>query len=156
MRCQYSGTGRNVARLMLSLRTMFRSSPNRKGFSLVEVMIVVSIIALLAAVAVPNFLRARKRAQATRILDDLRLLDGAIDLYATETNKSAGSEASWEDLQPYLKKNIVLYNSQGIDLLGNSYNEGTFTVDGVPKVNPASFAVLSDVTPSDFWSPYAQ
>src|SRR6185503_18481753 len=95
---------------------------NRGGFTLVEIMIVIATIALLAAIAVPNFLRARKRAQATRIMDDLRLIDGAIDLYATENRKSPGDPADWEDLQPFLKKNIVLYNSSGVDLLGNLYN----------------------------------
>src|SRR6187397_971710 len=97
---------------------------NRGGFTLVEIMIVVAIVALLAAIAVPNFLRARKRAQATRIMDDLRLIDGALDLYAVEHHKSTGEDANWTDLQPYLKKNILLYNSGGIDLLGNSFNGG--------------------------------
>ena len=60
---------------------------NRGGFTLVEIMIVVAIIALLAAIAVPNFLRARKRSQATRILEDLRMIDGAMDQYAIESNK---------------------------------------------------------------------
>lgn len=126
----------------------------RSGFTLVELMIVISIIALLAAIAVPNFLRARKRAQATRIMDDLRLIDGAIDLYAAENRKSAGDAAAWEDLQPYLKKNMVLYNSSGIDLLGNSFNGGAFSVDGVPKVHSRSYASLSDVAAPDFWSPF--
>lgn len=130
-------------------------APLRSGFTLVEIMIVISIIALLAAISVPNFLRARKRAQATRIIDDLRLIDGAIDLYAAENRKSGGDGASWEDLQPYLKKNIVLYNSSGIDLLGNPYNGGSFSVDGVPKVNTITYANLSEVAPLEFWSPYA-
>ena len=60
----------------------------RGGFTLVEIMIVVAIIALLAAIAVPNFLRARKRSQATRMLEDLRVIDSAIDQYAIETNKA--------------------------------------------------------------------
>ena len=64
---------------------------NRGGFTLVEIMIVVAIIALLAAIAVPNFLRARKRSQATRILEDLRMIDSAIDQYAIETNKTSGA-----------------------------------------------------------------
>ncbi len=56
-------------------RTMKIAFSNRKGFTLVEIMIVVAIIALLAAIAVPGFLRARKRSQASRILNDLRMID---------------------------------------------------------------------------------
>jgi len=118
-------------------------------------MIIVALIALIAAIAVPNFLRARKRAQATRILDDLRLIDGALDLYATETSKTAGDPATWADLQPYLKKNMLLYNSNGVDLLGNAFNSGEYSVDTPPKVNPASFVALAEVAPADFWSPFA-
>ena len=129
-----------------------RQSP---GFTLVEIMIVVAIVALLAAVAVPNYLRARKRAQATRMVDDLRLIDNALDRYANDYSKAGGSFASWEDLQPYLKKNILLYNSNGIDLFGNPINDGpVFVVDIVPKVNSTSFSSLSDIAPRDFWAPY--
>src|SRR5215467_6344281 len=63
---------------------------HRSGFTLVEIMIVVAIIALLAAIAVPGFLRARKRSQASRILNDLRMIDAACDQYAIETNRSTG------------------------------------------------------------------
>ena len=85
---------------------------NRGGFTLVEIMIVVAIIALLAAIAVPNFLRARKRSQATRILEDLRLIDSAIDQYAIEANKKTGDAVNWSDVQNYLKVGTVLYTTQ--------------------------------------------
>ena len=62
----------------------------RAGFTLVEIMIVVAIIALLAAIAVPGFLRARKRSQASKIINDLRLIDSAVDQYAIETTKKTG------------------------------------------------------------------
>ena len=128
---------------------------NRGGFTLVEIMIVVAIIALLAAIAVPNFLRARKRSQATRILEDLRIIDSAIDQYAIENNKSGGDAVNWNDIQSYLKKGSVIYNSAGKDLLGYQYNtNATFTVDSIPKLNTNSFDKLSDVAPSDFWSPF--
>ena len=128
---------------------------NREGFTLVEIMIVVAIIALLAAIAVPNFLRARKRSQATRILEDLRLIDSAQDQYAIETNKPAGATVQWTDIQSYLKTNSLLYNSGGFDMLGNQYNDGAgFSVDSIPTVSTATFAALSDVAPSDFWSPF--
>src|ERR1700710_2395067 len=92
---------------------------NRGGFTLVEIMVVVAIIALLASIAVPNFLRARKRSQATRILEDLRIIDASIDEYAIENNKSGGPTVNWTDIQSYLKKGSVIYNSAGADLLGN-------------------------------------
>ena len=127
---------------------------NRGGFTLVEIMIVVAIIALLAAIAVPNFLRARKRSQATRILEDLRIIDSAIDQYAIEANKSGNDAVTWTGIQAYLKKGSVLYNSGGKDLLLNDYNGGTFTVDGIPRLSTTTFNKLSDVAPSDFWSPF--
>ena len=125
---------------------------NRGGFTLVEIMIVVAIIALLAAIAVPNFLRARKRSQATRILEDLRIIDSAIDQYAIETNKAGGADVTWADIQPYLKKGGVIYNSGGNDMLGNPFVG--YSVDSIPKLSDATFGKLSDVAPSDFWSPY--
>ena len=127
---------------------------NRGGFTLVEIMIVVAIIALLAAIAVPNFLRARKRSQATRILEDLRIIDSAIDQYAIEANKSSGDAVTWAQVQGYLKRGSVLYNSSGTDLMGNQYNGGEFTVDGIPKLSATTYGKLSDVAPAEFWSPF--
>jgi prepilin-type N-terminal cleavage/methylation domain-containing protein len=123
----------------------------RGGFTLVEIMIVVAIIALLAAIAVPGFLRARKRSQATRILNDLRMIDSAVDQYAIETNRTTGAVVAIKDWTAYLKSGTVLYNT-GNDLLGNAY--GAQTVDTLPKVPTASFTGLSDVAPAEFWSPY--
>ena len=128
---------------------------NRGGFTLVEIMIVVAIIALLAAIAVPNFLRARKRSQATRILEDLRIIDSAIDQYAIEANKSGGATVNWTDIQSYVKKGSILYNSGGTDLLGTAFGyAGTFSVDAIPKLSSTTFNKLSDVAPVDFWSPF--
>src|SRR6202007_2105779 len=93
---------------------------NRKGFTLVEIMIVVAIIALLAAIAVPGFLRARKRSQATRILNDLRMIDSAVDQYAIETNKTTGASVAVSDWTNYVKKGSVLYNT-GNSILGSTY-----------------------------------
>src|SRR6266487_6909733 len=104
------------------------SKLNRKhaGFTLVEIMIVVAIIALLAAIAVPGFLRARKRSQASRILNDLRMIDAAVDQYAIETNRSTGNTVGVTDWTNYLKKGTALYNT-GTSLLGSAY--GAQTVD---------------------------
>jgi len=123
----------------------------RGGFTLVEIMIVVAIIALLAAIAVPGFLRARKRSQASRILNDLRMIDAAVDQYAIETNRSTNFVVGVTDWTNYLKKGSMLYNT-GKSLLGSTY--GPQTVDTIPQVPASDLAVLSDVASTGFWSPY--
>jgi len=121
------------------------------GFTLVEIMIVVAIIALLAAIAVPGFLRARKRSQASKILNDLRMISGAIDQYAIENSKKSDDVVAVEDWTKYLKKDTSLYLT-GQDLFGNDY--GQQIVDSMPRVPQASYDALSDVADNTFWSPY--
>lgn len=128
-----------------------KHSRSRRGFTLVEIMIVIAIIALLASIAIPNWLRARKRSQATLVLENLRLLDGALDQYAMENYKNRGT-ADFSDLQHYLKTGTSLYDSAGKDMLGNDY--GPFVVNEIPKVNSATYTEFSDVTDAGFWSPY--
>src|SRR5947209_8867473 len=123
----------------------------RGGFTLVEIMIVVAIIALLAAIAVPCFLRARKRSQASKILNDLRRIDGAVDQYAIETGRKTGDVVNVTDWTNYLKKDTNLYRT-GQDLFGDDY--GSQTVDILPQVPSSALTTLSDVANTGFWSPY--
>ena len=128
--------------------SLFRA---RAGFTLIEIMIVVAIIALLAAIMSGNVLRARKRTQAARVLADLRTLDGAIDQWALEKNKKAGDVAQFSDVQPYLKMMSAL-NITGRDLFNQTY--GPFSVDSPPQVADFTYDALSDVAPLEFWSPF--
>jgi prepilin-type N-terminal cleavage/methylation domain-containing protein len=130
--------------------TLFRGRATR-GFTLVEIMIVVAIIALLAAIAVPSFLRARKRSQASRVLNDLRLIDNACDMYAIETNRKTNDPVAVADWTNYLKKGTNLYLT-GKDIFGNAY--GPQAVDDIPAVPTATKNMLSDVVDNTFWSPY--
>ena len=127
------------------------SSKRRGGFTLVEIMIVVAIIALLAAIAVPGFLRSRKRSQASKVLNDLRMIDSAIDQYAIETGKKTGDAVGLDDWKKYVKKDSNLYVT-GADLFGQTY--GAQTVDRLPKVPQTTFDSLSDVADNTFWSPF--
>ena len=140
-----------ITTALISRTMKLHLKSRRAGFTLVEIMIVVAIIALLAAIAVPGFLRARKRSQASRIINDLRLIDSAVDQYAIETSKKSGDPVSVSDWTNYLKKDTVLY-ATGKDILGNSY--GDQTVDSLPKVPSTTKTALSDVTDDAFWSPY--
>ncbi len=132
--------------------TKLSSKKHRGGFTLVEIMIVVAIIALLAAIAVPGFLRSRKRSQASKILNDLRMIDAAVDQYAIETSKKTGDAVGKDDWIKYVKKDSNLYLT-GADLFGHDY--GAQSVDTLPKVPATTFDALSDVADSGFWSPYA-
>jgi prepilin-type N-terminal cleavage/methylation domain-containing protein len=79
---------------------------NRAGFTLVEIMIVVAIIGLLAAIAIPNFVHSRAKSQATACINNMRQIDSAIQQFSMESGKSAGSTINYPaDLTPYIKLN---------------------------------------------------
>lgn len=134
---------------------------NIHGFTLVEIMIVVAIIALLAAIALPSFLRARKRAQGTSTLETLRILDSAKDEYAIENGKGPSTTPLGTDLYVYVKKGSRLYNdllnsNKAYDALGTAITIGP--IDTPPKVAATTKTALSDAlggaNANDFWGAY--
>jgi prepilin-type N-terminal cleavage/methylation domain-containing protein len=74
-----------------------------QGFTLVEIMIVVAIIGLLAAIAIPNFVRARNTSQKNACINNLRQIDGAKNQWALENKKQDTDTPVNSDITPYLK-----------------------------------------------------
>jgi prepilin-type N-terminal cleavage/methylation domain-containing protein len=112
---------------------------SQAAFTLVEIMIVVAIIGLLAALAIPGFVKARKQSQGRRIMNDVRQMDSAIDQWALNNGMTDGSAIDTASASSYLK---TAWNT--IDLLGNAYS---VTVVGSTQIsiNTATKTALAGV-----------
>jgi len=96
---------------------------NKKGFTLVEIMIVVAIIGILAAIAIPNFIRARIQATTKACVNNLKQIDGAKQQWALENKKSGTDKPTAGDLAPYMRDTVNAFVCPA--------NAASYTIDSV-------------------------
>ncbi len=112
---------------MKTLKTFHKS-----GFTLVEIMIVVAIIGLLAAIAIPNFVRARQTSQTNACINNLRIIDAAKQQWALEQGQQTTATPASTDIEPYLGRAGTAMPTEPLG--------GTYTINALSIVPYCSIA----------------
>jgi prepilin-type N-terminal cleavage/methylation domain-containing protein len=127
---------------------MKRNTSRQSGFTLVEIMIVVAIIGLLAAIAIPNFVKARETSQSNACINNLRQVDGAKQQWALETKQASAAAPAYTDISVYLKNSVTCPSGGSTATFATSYTIGDMNTKPVCQIGGA-FATNPHMLPAD-------
>jgi len=125
---------------------MKSTTNKRAGFTLVEIMIVVAIIGLLAAIAIPNFVRARTTSQMNACINNLRQIDGAAQQWALETKQATNAVPAFSDVSGYLKAQVICPAGGNTATFASTYTLQAINLKPLCKIVPGTHVCPADTS----------